>query len=63
MSDVIQSLYEDLQALAADNLVSKTTLKAFKRTHSLNTMREQYDFSNAIANPYTKKRKKSAKSS
>lgn len=35
----------------------------FKRISSSITMREQYDFSNAIANPYTKKHKKSAKSS
>ncbi len=33
MSDLIQSLYEDLQALASDNLVSKTTLKEFESQH------------------------------
>lgn len=35
----------------------------FKRISSLITMREQYDFSNAIANPYTKQRENSAKAS
>lgn len=33
MSNLIQSLYEDLEALASDNVVSKTTLKEFESKH------------------------------
>lgn len=33
MSDLIQSLHEDLEALASDNLVSKATLKEFEVKH------------------------------
>lgn len=33
MSELIQSLYSDLNALASDGLVSKTTLKEFEEKH------------------------------